>query len=182
MTPRSCSGRPSAKRRPPNGPRPNWRATPPRPRRSAARPRSPSRPLPNSRAKRKRPRQKKRRLKSNVRLRATRATPPARSESSRWLRRGATPTGRPIEASLRDNEAARLRLLHAVVFLHAIGLFHAVVLLHGVLGHGVFLHAIVLAHLVLGEGGRRKRQAERKRGRRYSEHDAGANGHWFVIL
>jgi hypothetical protein len=43
-------------------------------------------------------------------------------------------------------------------------------------------HDIVLSHLVLGEGGRRKREAERKRGNRYSERKAGAKGHGLVIL
>ena len=51
--PRSCSGRPSARRRPPSGPRPSWRARPPRPSRRRARPRPPRKPPPRSSANRK---------------------------------------------------------------------------------------------------------------------------------
>src|SRR5258708_7521530 len=119
--------------------------------------------------------------------------PPPRRRQQRPAR-----LGEPIDA-----EARCLILLHSVVFLHCIVLFHSIVFLHGVLGHGVllhrvlghavllhrvlghgvaFLHAVVLAHLVLGEGGRRKRQAERNSSGRYSERNAGAHGHWLVIL
>src|SRR5229473_5082422 len=59
----------------------------------------------------------------------------------------------------------RRLFLHSVIFLH----------------HAVLLHSVVLLHLVLGEGGGGKREAERKRGGRNSERDAGTDGHLLVI-
>src|SRR5882724_5068812 len=180
---------------PPSVARPDWRARPPRLSRNAARPRRRRRPQPNWRVKRKRPPPGSWRSKPNARRRATRATPPAKSENKRrrlWdavaLRQQHRPGrwGEPVNA-----EARCLVLLRRVVFLHAI-LLHAIILLHGVLGHrvllhrvlghGVFLHAVVLSHLVLGEGGRCQRQAERKSGNRYAQCNAGANGHGLVFL
>src|SRR5207247_3856851 len=182
----------SARLTPPSVARPNWRARPPRPSRNAARPKRRRRPQPNWRAKRKRPPPGSWRSKPNARRRATRATPPAKSENnsdgfgpgnattaqaSRW--------GEPVDAKARC-----LVFLHCVVFLHAV-LLHAIILLHAVLGHrvllhrvlghGVFLHGVVLAHLVLSEGGRRERQAKRTRGKGYAERHAGANGPQLVF-
>src|SRR6266550_9386745 len=117
---------------PPSVARPDWRARPPRPSRNAARPRRRRRPQPNWRVKRKRPPPGSWRSKPNARRRATRATPPAKSENNsggfgRATKHRPGRWGEPVDA-----EARCLVLLRRVVFLHAV-LLHAIILLHGVL-------------------------------------------------
>src|SRR6202023_3301835 len=164
------SGAPSARRRLPSVPSPNWPATPPRPSRNVARRKPQPRPQRNWCARRRKLSRGKQPSRPRKRQRATRATPRARSENSRrFFRRHEALIvqarrwpGEPAETKTRRR---RLVLLHSVVFLH------------GVLGHRILLHAVFLAHFVLSESGRRERQAERNDGGGNGERDAGVDGH-----